>query len=51
MIGNRVKMRTAEEKPPVKVRLEITEISDFRWISVLWNVSGRHIGHVGDQAG
>ena len=49
MTGNLAKIRTTGEKSPVGVRRKTAEMLDFRRISVFEGLSGRRIGHVGDQ--
>ena len=43
------KVYTADEKSPVKVRRKNAPVLDLRRISVLGGLSGRLIGHTGDQ--
>ena len=43
------KVCIADEKSPVKVRRKNAPVLDLRRISVLGGLSGRLIGHTGDQ--
>gem|GEM_PF-7006405 len=45
----RQKNRNSDEKPPVEVRPKDAEMLDFRRISVVGGLSGRNVGHIGDQ--
>jgi len=49
MTGNMAKIRTIEGKSVVEVRRRNAQMLDFRRISVFWGLSGKRIGHVGDQ--
>jgi len=49
MTGNRSKILADDEKSLVEVRRKSAEMLGFWRISVPWGLSGRHIGHVGDQ--
>jgi len=49
MTGIRAKICIIEDKSPVEVRRKTAEMLDFRRFRVLEGLSGRRIGHVGDQ--